>query len=141
AARPWPGRGPHPTLRDAALQSAALGGGGARSVLAGVPLPAAAPPVDGLSALSPVGFADRQRRDRGRLQDRVHTTAEACGHALAEGVGPSDRGPARAVPERYLGRGRPAGSAGPRPAGKGKFAATSATEPQKSRVIHDARAT
>ena len=69
-------------------------------VLEGIPLPTSAPPLDGLRGLPAAWLADRQRRDRGGVQNGIHAAFQAFGHALEPRSGPGDiTGFARGVPE------------------------------------------
>jgi hypothetical protein len=77
----------------------------AAGVRPGVQLPPRPEPVHGLSRVSSPGLADRQWRDGSGVQDSVHATAEAVGHALERDRSASDPEPARDPLERHLGRG------------------------------------
>ncbi len=99
------GSGTGGTLGDATFGAPQDDQAAKDGVLEGIPLPTSAPPLDGLRGLPAAWLADRQRRDRGGVQNGIHAAFQAFGHALEPRSGPGDIGFARGVPERNLGRG------------------------------------
>src|ERR1700680_1915532 len=89
AARATTGRGQRLALGNATLGASSHDPGPEEDVLESVPLCASASPPHELPGLSAAWLADRQRRDRGSLQNGVHATLQALGHALAARVRPS----------------------------------------------------
>lgn len=104
AARASARSGPGVAFGPATLGSPHHDQGTAGGVLESVSLPASSSPLHGLPGLSATWPADRQRRDGGGLQDRVHSAVQTIRHALASRHQPDNRGFAGDLSERQLGR-------------------------------------
>src|SRR5436309_13384404 len=96
---------PRVALGGGAATAADGGGGEAGAISRRLQISSEADAVPELLRVSQPPPADRQRGDRGGVQDGVHATAETVGNDLVAGRGPADRGLARAPSERGLGGG------------------------------------